>query len=148
MCVFFFSETMMCAGLVRENRACFLKKIKLDFFMDKNIVILEGSVGDDLSFRRSQDGKEFVTFTLLVGGYSREYHDRSETRDVVYIRVMCFDGRLVERVRAMSLRNGSRVNILARLNSHRSEYKGISYIQNDVIVRDIVLVRTSSVNNK
>lgn len=111
--------------------------------MDKNVVFLEGSVGEDLNYGKTQDGKEFGTFSLLVNGYSREYHDSSErNHSFVMIRVMVFERSLVERMRELKVRSGTRVSIFARLNSHRSEYRGVSYIQNDVVVRDLAVIKS------
>lgn len=112
--------------------------------MDKNFVMLEGQVGDDLSYGRTQDGKDYGTFSLLLNGYSREYHDSSERQHgFTIVRVMVFDVRLVERMRSLKVRSGTRVGVFARLNSHRTEYRGISYIQNDVVVRDLYVVKVS-----
>lgn len=111
--------------------------------MDKNFVILEGQVGDDLSYGKTQDGKDYSTFSLIINGYSKDYHDSSERQHgFTMIRIMVFESRLVDRMRDLKVRTGTRVGVFARLNSHRTEYRGISYIQNDVVVRDLTVVRT------
>lgn len=111
--------------------------------MDKNFVMLEGHIGNDLSYGKTQDGKEFATFSLCIDGYSKDYHDTSERKHgFVMVRIMVFEKRLVDRMHELKVRTGTRLSVFARLNSHRTEYKGISYIQNDVVVRDMSVIRT------
>ncbi len=113
--------------------------------MDKNIVILEGDIGNDFKYGKTQDGKKFATFTLVLRNNSKlnDVSDDGEKRmPETYIRVMCFDKRQVEYLTNVGAHCGNRVNIFARLSSHRTEYRGVEYIQNNVVVRDISITKT------
>lgn len=116
--------------------------------MDKNIVWLEGVIGDDYKYAKTQDGKEFATFTLLVRSYMKEFADKTEKRDYTYLRIMVFDSKLVEHLHKMSARRGHRVSVLARLNSHRQEYKGNAFVQVDIVARDIQIIKTNNQQDK
>ena len=109
--------------------------------MDLNIVMLQGRVGNDLQFKKTSEGATFATFTTIINSYSKDLKDSTEHRSETYIRVMCFDKRIVEYLQKVGVKQGNRVNILARLNSHKSEYKGVEFMQNDVIARDVVVVK-------
>lgn len=119
--------------------------------LDKNVVILEGVAGDDVKFDRATNGKEYCTFSLCMNAFNKELGDEDEmTRSTTFIRVMVFNNRkakLVDYLRRVGFHRGQRVNIFGMLASHKSEYKGITYIQNNVIVRDITIVQTKT-NNK
>ena len=111
--------------------------------MDKNIVMLEGQIGDDFKFGKTQDMKEFCTFTLCINSFIKDMaHSTERTNSQVYIRTMIFDKKLVEYMKKVKAKQGQRVSVFARLTSHKSEYRGISYIQNNVVVRDIHVIKT------
>ena len=111
--------------------------------MDKNIVMLEGQIGDDFKFGKTQDMKEVCTFTLCINSFIKDMADSTErTNSQVYIRTMIFDKKLVEYMKKVKAKQGQRVSVFARLTSHKSEYRGISYIQNNVVVRDIHVIKT------
>lgn len=110
--------------------------------IDKNFVFLEGIVGDDYKYMKTRDGKDFATFTLYINSFNKEYRDKTEAAIYVHIRIMVFDARLVEYLKKVKPRNGNRVSILGRLNSHKNEYKGTELWQNDVVVRDIHIIKT------
>lgn len=112
--------------------------------MDLNIVMLQGRIGNDLQFRKTTEGATFATFTTIINSYSKDFKDNTEHRTETYIRVMCFDKRVVEYMQKVGAKQGNRVNVFARLNSHKSEYKGVEFIQNDVIARDVVVVKPKS----
>ena len=110
--------------------------------MDLNIVFLQGRIGNDLQFKKTESGSTFATFTAIINSYSKDLKDNTEHRTDTYIRVMCFDKRIVEYLQKVGAKQGNRVNVMARLNSHKSEYKGVEFIQNDVIARDVIVVKT------
>lgn len=112
--------------------------------MDTNHVFLEGLVGDDFKYKRQREGREFATFTLSVNSYDRDSHDDTERRSYVRIRIMVFDKKGVEYLRRVRCHGGCRVTILGRMNSHKVETRGITYTQNDVVVRKISVVKTSA----
>lgn len=111
--------------------------------MDKNIVHLEGIIGDDYKVGKTNEGKEFCTFSLCINSYSKQFSDSTErNHSVTYIRVMVFDKKKVEYLINVDAKRGQRAIVFGRLASHRSEYKGIDFIQNNVVVRDISIVKT------
>lgn len=114
--------------------------------MDLNIVFLQGKIGNDLQYKKTSEGSQFATFSVVVNSFSKDMKDSTEKRSETYIRVMCFDKHIVEYLQRVNAKQGNKVSILARLNSHKSEYKGISFIQNDVIARDVVVVKVKDVD--
>lgn len=114
--------------------------------MDLNIVFLQGKIGNDLQYKKTSEGSQFATFSVVINSFSKDMKDSTEKRSETYIRVMCFDNRIVEYLQRVNAKLGNKVSILARLNSHKSEYKGISFIQNDVIARDVVVVKVKDVD--
>ena len=114
--------------------------------MDLNIVFLQGKIGNDLQYKKTSEGAQFATFSVVVNSFAKEIKDSTERRTETYIRVMCFDKYIVDYLQRVNAKQGNKVSILARLNSHKSEYKGISFIQNDVIARDVVVVKVKDVD--
>lgn len=113
--------------------------------LDKNIVLLEGLIGDDFKFGRTSDAKEMATFSLAINSYLKELADDTErTRAQTYVRIFVYDKKLLDYLRRIDVHRGMRASILGRLSSHKSEYKGIEYIQLTVIVRDIGIIQTKS----
>ena len=110
---------------------------------DKNIVILEGVVGDDYKYKKTQEGKEYATFSLCINSFDKELADSTErTHSQAYIRIHVYDKRLLEYLQKVDAHRGQRANVFGRLVSFRSEQKGISYIVNNVICRDISIIKT------
>lgn len=113
--------------------------------LDKNIVLLEGLIGDDFKFGKTSDAKEMITFSLCINTYMKEIADDTErTRSQTYVRIFVYDKKQIEYLRRIDAHRGQRVSVLGRLSSHKSEYKGIEYIQLTVIVRDIGVIQTKS----
>ena len=105
--------------------------------LDKNIVLLEGLIGDDFKFGRTSDAKEMATFSLAINSYLKELADDTErTRAQTYVRIFVYDKKLLDYLRRIDVHRGMRASILGRLSSHKSEYKGIEYIQLTVIVHE------------
>lgn len=108
---------------------------------DKNIVILSGVSGDDVKFGRAQNGKEYVTFTLLCTQFDRKLGDDDEhVRCTDFLRIMVFNNprkRLVDYLKTAGFRRGMRVMIFGRLQAHKTEFKGNPIIQINVNVRNI-----------
>lgn len=113
--------------------------------LDKNIVILEGVVGDDLKWSKTQDGKEFATFSLCIDSYIKEFADLTErSHSQTFVRINVFDKRYVEYLRKIKIHTGTRASVFGRLTSSRTEYKGISLMQTHVVCRSIEIIKTSS----
>lgn len=108
----------------------------------KNIVILEGRIGDDFKYSRTIEGREYANFTLNVKSFDKELRDTTENKEHIQIKIQVFDHKLVKYLKAVDCHNGCLVNILGRLNAFLAEKKGIKYYYNDVVVRDINLVKT------
>ena len=117
--------------------------------LDKNIVFLEGVLGDDFKYGRTVDGKEYATFSLCVNSFIKEISDQTErTHSQNYIRTTVFDKKQVEYLRKVNAHRGQRATIFGRISSFKTEYKGIEYIQLSIIVRDIGIIQTKSVKKK
>ena len=109
----------------------------------KNIVMLEGRISDDFKYTRTQEGKVFATFTMVIRSFDKEFSDNSEKRTDVSIRIHVFDYKLVQYLKKVKAHNGCLVSVFGRMNSYRKETRrGDFYTQNNVVVRDIHLVKT------
>lgn len=115
--------------------------------MDLNFVMLQGKIGNDLQYRKTKDGANFATFSIVINSYNKELKDKTEQRNETYIRIMAFDNRIVEYMQRVNAKQGNRVNVVARLNSHKSEYKGVAIVQNDVVARDVTVIKAKDMNN-
>ena len=111
--------------------------------LDKNIVLLEGVIGDGAKFGKTTDGKEYYTFALCVNSFAKDMADSTErTHSQVYIRTFVYAKRQLEYLHKVNVHRGQRVSIFGRLSSFRNEYKGNSYITFSVVCRDINVIKT------
>lgn len=105
--------------------------------------MLEGQIGDDYKYGKTQDGKEFATFSLCINSFMREYADETErTHSQTYIRIFVFDKKQVEYLRKVKAHRGQRASVFGRLTSVKNEYKGNTFITNNVACRDITIIKT------
>ena len=110
---------------------------------DKNIVMLSGIIGEDARFDKTQEGKEYYTFSLCVNAFTKEISDATErTHSQTYIRIMVFDKAQIEYLHKVNVHRGQRANIFGRLTSHKNEYRGNTFVTNNVVCRDIEIVKT------
>lgn len=117
--------------------------------MDKNIVMLEGLIGDDFKFGRTSEGREMATFSLCVNAYMKDMADDTErTRSQTYVRIFVYDRKQLEYMHRVDAHRGQRATVFGRLSSHKSEYKGVEYIQITVIVRDIGIIQKKTLRTK
>lgn len=110
---------------------------------DTNIVILAGRVGENVKFGTAANGNKYCTFLLEVDAYSRDMHDSTE-RDYskTLVRIFVYDKVQLSYLERVGIKQGNFVQILARLNSHKTEIGSKNIIQNNVIVRDISVIKT------
>ena len=116
----------------------------------QNQVFLKGVVGDDIIFKRARTGKDYCSFSLIVN-HDNKYLSEDETNSVEYIRIMIFNNKrkkLVDKLKEMGLRRGNYVSIIGRLQTARTEYRGISLIQLTVQVNDLSIIQTKPQNDK
>ena len=117
--------------------------------LDKNIVWLDGLLGDDAKFGRTEDGKEYFTFSLCVNSFIKEISDSTErSHSQNFIRTTVFDKKLIAYLRKVDAHRGMRVSVFGRISSFKTEYKGIEFIQLSVVVRDIEVIQTKSMKRK
>lgn len=107
---------------------------------DINQVFLQGRIGEDYKYLKTQDGKEYATFTLLVEGYYRS------TPSMTMIRIMVFDAPLVNYLKSIKAHQGNRCCIVGMVTSYSKEIKGQNIIQNNIYVRDITIMKTQPNN--
>lgn len=111
--------------------------------MDKNIVILEGIIGDDYKTGKTSEGKQFVTFSLCINSMTKDMADSTErTHSQSFIRIFAYDKKLLEYLERVKARRGNRVSVFGRISSYKNEYRGISFISNNIICRDITIIKT------
>jgi len=112
--------------------------------MDKNIVLIEGIIGDDFKYGKTQDGKEFATFSLCVNTYTKDMSDATErTHSQTYIRIFVYDKKKVAYLHKVNAHRGQRASIFGRISSFKTEYKGNYYMTNNVVCRDIGIIKNS-----
>lgn len=111
--------------------------------LDKNIVMLSGIIGDDAKFGKTSEGKPYFTFSLCVNSFMKEMADSTErTHSQAFLRIFVYDKRLVEYVERVKAKRGQRANVFGRLVSFKNEYKGNVFMTNNVVCRDIEIVKT------
>lgn len=118
---------------------------------DKNIVLLEGVVGNDVKRGTAQNGKKYITFSLCINTYFKPLHDSTESEHTMtYIRVFVYDQKQVEYLNRVDIRHGNRASIFGRLNSVKTDIKGKEIIQINVVVRDISIskIKADEVNDE
>lgn len=116
--------------------------------LDKNVVILEGIIGEDYKYGKNKDGKEFATFSLCVNAFSKEMADSDErSHSQAFLRVFVNDKRQIAYLRKVNAHQGNRAFIFGRLTTLRNEFKGNSYISTNVVCRDITIVMTNGKQN-
>lgn len=117
--------------------------------LDKNIVFLEGLIGDDFKYGRTEDGKEYATFSLCVDSFIKEISDKTErTHSQNFIRTTVFDKKQLTYLRKVDAHRGMRVSVFGRISSFKTEYKGIEFIQLSIVVRDIGVIQNKSMKKK
>ena len=111
--------------------------------LDKNIVMLEGVIGDDMKYGKSTNGKEYMTCSLVMNSFFSDMADDTErTHSLAYIRIFAYDKRILEYLRAVKAHQGVRASVFGRLTSFRSEVYGHPVIVNSVICRDMMISKT------
>lgn len=115
---------------------------------DKNIVQLEGIIGDDFRYGKTQNGKEYATFSLCINSFFKEMADATErTHSQTYVRIFLYDRKQVEYLKRVNAHRGQRASIFGRLSSFKNEYKGITFMTNNVICRDVAIINTKNESN-
>ena len=110
---------------------------------DKNQVLLEGLVGTDAKFGKTQDGKEYFTFSLCINSHDKELGDSTErTHSQTYVRIFLYDAKQIDYVKRVNIRGNNRVYVYGRLSSFKNEYRGNTFMTLNVICRDIGLIKT------
>ena len=119
--------------------------------MDKNIVLLEGIIGDDFKFAKTVDGNDYSTFTICMNNVTRATRELMSDNDRTFsqsmIRIFVYDKKLVEYLRNVEAHIGCRASIFGKLSSTKNEYKGITYMSNYVVCKDVTIVKTKKTRN-
>lgn len=113
-------------------------------FTYQNQVFLKGQVGDDIVFRTSKNGKDYCTFSLIVNCTNKWLSDE-ETNSVEFIRIFIFNNqrkKMVDKLKEMGLRRGQFVSIIGRLQTSKTEHKGINILNLTVQVLDLSILQT------
>lgn len=117
--------------------------------LDKNIVLLEGIIGDDAKFGKTQEGKEYFTFSLCVNSFLKDMSDSTErTHSQVFIRIFVYDKKQIEYLHKVKAHRGQRASIFGRLSSFKNEYRGNTFVTMNVICRDINITKTKQEENE
>lgn len=110
---------------------------------DFNRVHLCGIIGEDYKYGKTQNGSEYATFSLCLNSYDKEEADSTERKHPqVFIRIFVYDKRQVEYLKRMKAHQGMRLYVNGRLSSLKNEYKGVSFMTNNVVCRDLGIIQT------
>lgn len=113
------------------------------YMLDKNIVLLEGLIGDDYRYGKTQDAKEYATFSLCINSFIKDMADSTErTHSQAFIRIFVYDKKQVEYLHKVNAHRGQRASVFGRLVSFMSEHKGNRFMVNNVVCRDIQIIKT------
>lgn len=116
-------------------------------FTYQNQVFLKGQIGDDFKIGKAKSGKRYISFSLIVNHSTKDLSEE-ETSSVEYIRIFIFNNnrkKMVDKMEELGLRRGLFVSIAGRLQTARTEYKGISLVQLSVHVNDLNIIQTAPV---
>lgn len=117
--------------------------------LDKNIILLEGIIGDDARYGKTHEGKDFYTFSLCVNSFLKEMSDDTErTHSQAFIRIFVYDKRQLAYLHKINVHKGQRAMVFGRLSSFKNEYKGNVFITQNVICRDISIIQTKAYKEK
>lgn len=104
--------------------------------------MLEGIIGDDYKYGKTHDGKDYATFSLCINSYMKEFADSTERQhSQTYIRIFVFDKKQVAYLRKVNAKRGQRASVFGRLTSVKNEYKGNTFITNNVACRDVTIIK-------
>lgn len=110
---------------------------------DKNIVVLEGLVGNDFKYGKTSEGKEYATFSLCINSFMKELSDSTErTHMQAFIRIFVYDPKQVEYLHKVNAHRGQRASVFGRLTSHKNEFRGNTFMTVNVACRDIAIIKT------
>lgn len=111
--------------------------------IDKNFVFLEGLI-DSFKYDVAEGGREYATFSLSINATYREMSDGFEDRSNAqnWIRIFVYNKRILEYLKRVGAHSGQRASLFGRLNSFKNEYKGITFMSNSVLCRDINIITT------
>lgn len=111
---------------------------------DTNIVILVGRVGEKIKFGTAENGNKYCTFILEIDAYNRDFHDTQDrSYSLTLIRVFVYEKAQLDYIERIGLTQGNKVYVQARLTSHKTEVGGKTIIQNNVVSRDISIIKTA-----
>lgn len=114
--------------------------------LDKNLVFLEGII-EGFKYDKAEGGREYATFSLSINAVFREMADDFErTKSQQWIRIFCYNKKIIEHLKRINAHNGQRASVFGRLSSFKNEYKGITFMTNCVMCRDIDIITTRPVN--
>lgn len=109
--------------------------------MDINECFLRGRIGQDFKFAKTKDAREFATFSIAINNIASRKWDKTAHDNIVYLRIMVFDTRLVQYLHKVNAKANDMVNVFARLNSHKVNQKGVEYSQIDIVANDISIIK-------
>ena len=135
-------------GLDSSDQAIIYKNIRsIKFNMIGYGQLLAGK--DDAKFGKTQEGKEYFTFSLCVNSFLKDMSDSTErTHSQVFIRIFVYDKKQIEYLHKVKAHRGQRASIFGRLSSFKNEYRGNTFMTMNVICRDINITKTKQEENE
>ncbi len=97
-----------------------------------NKVELGGYVGDKVIWKKAKNAKKYCSFQIITNHVYNVYDSDTETSSRDFIRIIVFNNRkkrLVDKLEEAGLRQGMRIRLEGKLQTSRTEYKGIDLIQ-------------------
>lgn len=114
---------------------------------DKNSVYLEGIIGDDFKYAKSESGYEYATFSLCINNFLTKMVDDKDLRTAAqtFVRIFVRKRNLVQYLHDVNAHRGQRASVFGMLSSFKNEYRGIEYVALNVLCLDIGILKTRSI---
>lgn len=112
---------------------------------DVNMVFLNGHIKGKPIYGKSTNGKNYVSINVMMENTFDSWagSDENERKwTVQYARVMSFDNKVIEYLKAAKASNATRVEVKGWLSSRTDNVRGKTVINTCVVARDIMVVKT------
>lgn len=115
--------------------------------MDINRVELKGRIANDISYRKTKNGNEWATFSVVTNEYNSKAEIDKDKSIPTWTDVAVFNPTIVEKLKSKKARSGNCVWLVGKLYSSKKEKNGYKFTYTNVIVSEFELVKTKNDNN-
>ena len=118
---------------------------------DVNMVFLNGLTKGKPIFGKSTNGKNYVSLNVVMENTFDRWAGSDENErqwTTQYARVMSFDNKLIDYLKAVGIDNGTRVEVKGWLSSRIDNVRGKTVINTCVVARDIMVIKTVGMSTR